>query len=275
MKASSSKVSAERREGQRARRRDPGGAHGDDSRFALGAITTSAAGGRAGRRRPASACPPAAVRPRVAGHRGCSRPAVPPTPLDGTGLDADVDGAGAAYPEPLAVRRLQVGADVRGEGTNRRRQLRGGPGGIEPALGRVDLLGVGRLALVLLLELEPSLGAEVERPDQQLAAEARQASRRAPRSLSSASIGTSARSATGPESSPAVSFITQTPVCRSPAMIARSIGAAPRQRGSSEGCTFSIGCAESSGSRISWPKAQTTTTRGLDGARSAPARRLR
>ena len=30
-----------------------------------------------------------------------------------------------------------------------------------------------------------------------------------------------------------------TPVRSSPAMIARSIGAAPRQRGSSDGCTFS------------------------------------
>ena len=33
----------------------------------------------------------------------------------------------------------------------------------------------------------------------------------------------------------------QTPVRSSPAMIARSIGAAPRQRGSSEGWTLSIG----------------------------------
>ncbi len=45
-------------------------------------------------------------------------------------------------------------------------------------------------------------------------------------------------------------------------MIARSIGAAPRQRGSSEGWTFSIGSSESSGSRISWPKAQTATASG-------------
>ena len=56
--------------------------------------------------------------------------------------------------------------------------------------------------------------------------------------------------------------ITQTPVRSSPAMIARSIGAAPRQRGSSEGCTLSIGHPESSGSRISWPKAQTASASG-------------
>ena len=59
-----------------------------------------------------------------------------------------------------------------------------------------------------------------------------------------------------------------TPVRSSPAMIARSIGAAPRQRGSSEGWTLRIGCAESNGSRISWPKAQTAATSG----RASPIR---
>jgi hypothetical protein len=44
-----------------------------------------------------------------------------------------------------------------------------------------------------------------------------------------------------------------TPVRSSPAMMARSIGAAPRQRGSSEGCTLSSSNADSSGSRISCP----------------------
>ena len=53
-----------------------------------------------------------------------------------------------------------------------------------------------------------------------------------------------------------------TPVYSSPAMIARSIGAAPRQRGSSDGCTFSIDHSESSGSRINWPKAQTAIASG-------------
>ncbi len=54
----------------------------------------------------------------------------------------------------------------------------------------------------------------------------------------------------------------ETPVRPSPAMIARSIGAAPRQRGSSEGWTLRISCSESSGSLISAPKAHTTTARG-------------
>ncbi len=45
-------------------------------------------------------------------------------------------------------------------------------------------------------------------------------------------------------------------------MIARSIGAAPRQRGSSEGWTLRISVRLSSGSRISWPKAQTRSASG-------------
>jgi hypothetical protein len=58
-----------------------------------------------------------------------------------------------------------------------------------------------------------------------------------------------------------------TPVSVSPAMIARSIGAAPRHLGISEGCTFSIS-SSTSGSRISWPNAHTTPT-------SAPLARIR
>ncbi len=45
-------------------------------------------------------------------------------------------------------------------------------------------------------------------------------------------------------------------------MIARSIGAAPRQRGSSDGWTLINGSSLRSGSRISCPKAQTTTASG-------------
>ena len=56
--------------------------------------------------------------------------------------------------------------------------------------------------------------------------------------------------------------MTQTPVRGSRAMIARSIGAAPRQRGSSDGWTFKISVRLRSGSRISWPKAQTSTASG-------------
>ena len=54
----------------------------------------------------------------------------------------------------------------------------------------------------------------------------------------------------------------ETPVRSSPAMIARSTGAAPRQRGSSDGCTLSIRCSDSSGSLISAPNAHTQIASG-------------
>ena len=56
--------------------------------------------------------------------------------------------------------------------------------------------------------------------------------------------------------------ITATPVSGSPAMIARSIGAAPRHRGSRDGWTFSSSNSESSGSRSSCPNAHTTPSSG-------------
>jgi hypothetical protein len=71
---------------------------------------------------------------------------------------------------------------------------------------------------------------------------------------------------TGPVSSPASRRMMPTPVSRSPAMIARSIGAAPRHRGSSDGCTFSGAKPSSSRSPISAPNAQTTTASGAAAA---------
>ena len=62
-----------------------------------------------------------------------------------------------------------------------------------------------------------------------------------------------------------------TPVSASPASIARSIGAAPRQRGNSEGCTLSIACSERSGSLMSAPYAQMQTISGSDAAIAARA----
>ena len=58
--------------------------------------------------------------------------------------------------------------------------------------------------------------------------------------MSSGPIGSLSSRHTGPLSRPAVSSMIDTPVVESPAMIARSIGAAPRQRGSSEGWTLRI-----------------------------------
>ena len=80
--------------------------------------------------------------------------------------------------------------------------------------------------------------------------------------VSSGWIGSCRTNAVGPESSPAVIWKIVTPVTSSPAMIARSIGAAPRQRGSTDGCTFSIVNRDSSGSLISWPNWQTAIMSG-------------
>ena len=55
----------------------------------------------------------------------------------------------------------------------------------------------------------------------------------------------------------------ETPVSASPAIIARSTGAAPRQRGSSDGWTLRIGPKRlSSGSLMSAPNAQSSRTSG-------------
>ncbi len=62
-------------------------------------------------------------------------------------------------------------------------------------------------------------------------------------------------SSTGPSSSPGVMRMTWTPVTASPAMIARWIGAAPRQRGSSEPCRLNDprrGASSTAAGRI-WP----------------------
>ena len=56
--------------------------------------------------------------------------------------------------------------------------------------------------------------------------------------VSSAAIGVRRSSRIGPVSRPASICMRSTPVSSSPARIARWIGAAPRQRGSSEACTF-------------------------------------
>ena len=172
-------------------------------------------------------------------------------------------GAGTPHPEPLALGGLEVGADVRGQGADRAGQLDRRAGGIEAPLGGVDLLGVGRLVVVLLLEARdrrPRTG-RAPRP-----AARRRPPRGAPRAVSKSSSGPiaiSSRSATGPESRPSVSSHHadagalvaghDRPLDRrrpAPARQQRRVDVDQRQ------------LAESSGSRISCPKAQTTTASG-------------
>ncbi len=102
----------------------------------------------------------------------------------------------------------------------------------------------------------------------------------APRSpaVSSGPISTAATSRSGPVSSPSSICMIDTPVRRSPARIARWIGAAPRQRGSREKWTLMQprrGAARTSGGRIR-PYAATmatSTPRSRSRAASAPSRR--
>ena len=71
--------------------------------------------------------------------------------------------------------------------------------------------------------------------------------------MSLAAIGVRTVSATGPVSSPASIRMMHTPVSLSPAWIARTIGAAPRQRGSSEAWMFRQPCgamSSAAGGRI-------------------------
>ena len=66
-------------------------------------------------------------------------------------------------------------------------------------------------------------------------------------------MGNASRPATGPASSASTVSWIVTPVSASPAMIARSTGAAPRQRGRSEGWTLSHGRSASSAGGIEQP----------------------
>ena len=89
--------------------------------------------------------------------------------------------------------------------------------------------------------------------------------------VSSASIRSRSTASVGPSSRPSVIRITATPVTLSPAMIARWIGAAPRQRGSSEACRLkapSLGASSTSRGRI-WPNATTTAASSPSAANAA------
>jgi hypothetical protein len=95
--------------------------------------------------------------------------------------------------------------------------------------------------------------------------------------VSSSSIGVAARANTAPVSRPFSISKMQTPVSASPARIARSTGAAPRQRGRSEKCTFTkpSGTAVNSDSGRSCPNATTTPTSAPLAATSSVTSRAR
>ena len=80
----------------------------------------------------------------------------------------------------------------------------------------------------------------------------------------SGSIGTSTRAYTPPVSSPSSTAIRHTPVSVSPASSARSTGAAPRHRGSSEKCRLTIGTDASTWGLMILPEGDDDTQFGAD-----------
>ena len=105
---------------------------------------------------------------------------------------------------------------------------------VDARLGLVDLAGVGH-AFARLRNERQRAGLELApAPRPSIARRPASAGRAVRRRSVALSIATRSASATGPVSSPASIFMIIMPVSRSPAMMARWIGAAPRQRGSSD-----------------------------------------
>ena len=146
--------------------------------------------------------------------------------------------------------------------------------GVDPELLDAELVGVGRLARSAGSDRSCRGGAACRRAAACRAPRAARAARR-PSPPRRSDVRT--RPYTGPVSSPSSSCMTHTPVSSSPASIARSTGAAPRQRGSSEKWRFTNPCrvaARSSGGR-SWPKATTTPASASSAAISPTSSRAR
>ena len=139
--------------------------------------------------------------------------------------------------------RRRARASATGHGSNARTLRSSASAGcvpVEPRFGLVDLVRVGRRRL---------RAAAAARAHRRRAAGARPSASASRAERGEAIVQLAAgfvarrsacavRSSIGPVSRPASICIRSTPVSVSPAWIARWIGAAPRQRGSSEACTF-------------------------------------
>ena len=194
---------------------------------------------RAGR--PRSATGAAAAQRRRPRRYSSAVMRLPPSRLHLEQLDAARDEQRVLARRAARARRAGGGrdeparADVRRERADVVEDLLRRPRPVELAVGGGDLLGVRRA--LLRLRDEGRLGEAPRRAARRRASPAR--SNTAPAS-SSGPIG-KARAArrSGRRRARRVVRWIVTPVSRSPAMIARSTGAAPRQRGSSDGWTFS------------------------------------
>ncbi len=176
--------------------------------------------------------PPAAAPRRSPGRRESTRgPAAPRFPRTRRGGALAGGGAGAD-PEALAAPKRGVGADVRRQRPRAPRLVPGRPRRVDEALGALDLLGVGDAVLSLLGEGAIELAGRMEvdastscRPPS--APAGGRALRRSPPPRPARP-----RAAPPARVEPLGQPDQQTPVSASPAISARSIGAAPRQRGS-------------------------------------------
>ena len=121
----------------------------------------------------------------------------------------------------------------------------GGQLPVERELLDRELVGVGGLAV---LRNRRGGGHRGKRRDQQLGAGGDEPGAQLAGGLVRADRADATAAYTGPVSSPASSAMMHTPVSVSPASIARSTGAAPRQRGSNEKCTFTNPCGTASSS---------------------------
>ena len=131
----------------------------------------------------------------------------------------------------------RTGADVRRERTNPAKRV----------LGIASRSTSRSAASIFSAYVVPSVGCGLKRGAaehvfEQLHRDRRRLLDRSGPASSSGPIGNARCAAIGPASNSSTSLMIVTPVSRSPAMIARSTGAAPLQRGSSDGWTFSQSC---------------------------------
>ena len=148
------------------------------------------------------------------------------------GLAGSIDALGIEQLDPLAI-RFEPGAGGGGEGAHLPLDLLGGLAPVDPRLGLVDLRGIGDAVFGLRDRRRSGSQAIRAAPPRPISASS---SVTCPAFLPS--MLSSRLSSIGPVSSPSSIRMMVTPVTSSPARIARWIGAAPRQRGSSEAWTL-------------------------------------
>ena len=214
---------------------------------------------RATRARPSRACLRAGPRRARARRATVPSAAVVAPSAPGASGPIGVGRARAPHLHALAVRRRTTRPGRGLPARDDAREILGfaGAHGSRRNSSTVELVGVRRLAL-------PAAPASPSAPTATARRAAQCRRRRGGRAARPRSRRARSRvrvhANTGPVSRPASIRMRHTPVSASPASIARSTGAAPRQRGSSEKCRFTKPCGSASSNETgsSWPNATTT-----------------